>query len=921
MGKKLGDGILSTIKMIVGTILGYLGVLMNILGSVMGVLASILVVCMIVGICVYVKVLPMFTEAREAVFDKMVNMSETDFIMNEDTVIYDKNGDKVGSINTGRYKYVSISKISPYIYDGYIAVEDKRFKTHGGVDLLATMRAGVSLLRHNGEITQGGSTITQQVIKNNLLTQEKTFTRKIAEILLAPTVEAKFGKDKIMEYYCNSNFYGNNCYGVGAASKYYFGKKADELEPEEAALLIGLSNSPSAYDPVRHPEAARKKRDSVLETMYHEGVISKKQYARSLKVKIDPVQMQEKSNSESYVVSYAVHCAAISLMEQENFAFQYTFKDKADYESYQSKYGETYSKKCELIRDGGYKIYTSIDMNKQKKLQKAVDNGLAYNTEMNEDGTKYAMQGAAVCVDNQTNYVVAVVGGRGEQDAYNRAYLAARQSGSSIKPLIDYTPAFESGVYSPSSVINDHKIENGPSNAGGGYHGNIHLREAVQRSLNTVAWQVLETITPEYGLSFLDKMRFHNLSYVDNGNMALSLGGFTQGVRVVDMAKGFSTLANMGTYSDRTCIKKIEHVGEGTVYEDAETKSRVYSEDAAWMMTDVLKGVLNESWGTGRALKLDGGQIAAGKTGTTNSSKDVWFCGYTAYYTTVVWAGYDTPKAMPGIYGASVPGVIWKNYMNDIHRKKTPVDFADPSETLVLARYDGSGKIIEGTEKSPTGKRAAGMDYFSTQILEDTSNYASSLKDKAQQKKVEKKLKKFEAMTVDTLDQYYDFILAYREVSEMISAIEDDDIRKSYMTRCKDKYDSLKDETVDWADVVAAKEEAQKAANEETARETANKAKKEQERETKEARISLAKTKLKALTGYDYQPENMQSILDAALKAVNKCKKYTEYSSLYSQYMTYKANLEALPTKDEYDREHGSGDGAQTTPAPDDNAA
>ena len=130
MGKKLGDGILSTIKMIVGTILGYLGVLMNILGSVMGVLASILVVCMIVGICVYVKVLPMFTEAREAVFDKMVNMSETDFIMNEDTVIYDKNGDKVGSINTGRYKYVSISKISPYIYDGYIAVEDKRFKTH-----------------------------------------------------------------------------------------------------------------------------------------------------------------------------------------------------------------------------------------------------------------------------------------------------------------------------------------------------------------------------------------------------------------------------------------------------------------------------------------------------------------------------------------------------------------------------------------------------------------------------------------------------------------------------------------------------------------------------------------------------------------------------------------------------------------------
>ena len=252
------------LQAVAGLLGGYLGIVSTILGTMLGILASILVVCLIAGICIYVKVLPMFTEAREVVFDNLVNMTEEDFIMNEDTQVFDNRGNKIGSVNAGRFKYTKISKISPYIYNGYIAVEDKRFKTHGGVDLLATMRASVALLKNRGQITQGGSTITQQVIKNNLLSQEQTFTRKVAEILLAPTVEQKFGKDKIMEFYCNSNYYGNRCYGVSAASKYYFGKKPADLEPAEAAMLIGLSNSPSAYNPVANPKTARKKRNEVL---------------------------------------------------------------------------------------------------------------------------------------------------------------------------------------------------------------------------------------------------------------------------------------------------------------------------------------------------------------------------------------------------------------------------------------------------------------------------------------------------------------------------------------------------------------------------------------------------------------------------------------------------------------------------------
>ena len=891
-------------RIIAGVIGSYAGVISNIIGTAMGILASVMVIGGIVGLCVYVKVLPMFTEAREEVFDKLVHLSEDDFVMKEDTVVYDSKGKQVGSVNAGSYKYVKINDVSPYIYEGYIAVEDKRFKTHGGVDLVATMRAGVSLLKHNMEITQGGSTITQQVIKNNLLTQNKSYTRKIAEILLAPTIESKFTKAQIMEFYCNSNFYGNKCYGVGAASKYYFGKKCADLEPHEAAMLIGLSNSPASYNPVLHPKAALKKRNSVLRIMCKEGVITPKEYKSALKKKLNIKQFSEKGGSkESYVMSYAIHCAAISLMEKENFKFQYVFDSKEDYQKYNKQYSKVYSEKIESIRSGGYKLYTSINMKKQKKLQKAVDNGLSFNKEKDGDTGKYALQGAAVCINNETNYVEAIVGGRGKNDQYNRAYLAARQSGSAIKPLIDYTPGFESGMYSPSTIVNDHKFANGPSNAGGGYHGNVRIREAVARSLNTVAWQVLDNITVKYGLSFLDKLHFHNISYIDNDNMALSLGGFTEGVRVVDMAKGFSTLANNGSYSDRTCIKKIEHVSDGVVYKNNNEKDQVYSQDAAWMMTDVLKGVFNESYGTGRKLKLDNGQICAGKTGTTNSSKDVWFCGYTKYYTTVVWAGYDTPRAMPGASGASIPGVIWKDYMDDIHKKLKPEDFIMPS-TISLAKYDGNGNIIEGTAISGSSKRTYGMDYFSKTILSEKADEVQVLKDKKYQKEVLKKLKNFEKIYISNIADYYDLENDYKELTDMISSIMDDDVRTDYAVRARNKYDSLKDETVSWKKVVKAYEKQQKEENERLVEKKKNDSERALKNQIYKNKIELARTRIKRMHGYLYQPSNMQILIDSAKEALDACKGYSEYYNLKAMFDMYKKELEELPVKGESNRKN-----------------
>ncbi|HBI62227.1 MAG TPA: peptidoglycan glycosyltransferase, partial [Lachnospiraceae bacterium] len=488
------------------------------------------------------------------------------------------------------------------------------------------------------------------------------------------------------------------------------------------------------------------------------------------------------------------------------------------------------------------------------------------------------------------------VGGRGTKDAYNRAYLSARQSGSSIKPLIDYTPGFESGVYSPSTLMVDKPIENGPKNSGGSYRGAVRVREAVARSINTIAWQVLETITPKYGMSFLDKMHFHNLSYIDNDNLALSLGGFTEGVRVVDMAKGYATLANGGSYSDRTCIKKIERVSDGTVYKNAEEEIQVYSGDAAWMMTDVLKGVFNEPYGTGHALKLENKQICAGKTGTANSGKDVWFCGYTKYYTTVVWAGYDTPRAMPGATGASVTGKIWKSYMDEIHKTLEPLDFTVP-ETICLAKYNKDGAIVEGTETSGEKKRTGGKDYFSTKILSEKAEYATKLKDKKQEKAVRKRLRAFEKMTLESLSDYYAFNEAYEELGDMIAALEDDTVRKNFMKRLKGKYESLKEENVNWSKAAAEYAKAQQEEYEALAKEHQQAAEAARAKQLRESRIKLARARIKKLRTYKYLPSNSEELIAKAREAVEACKNYSEYASLKSSLEKNAAYLRSLPIK------------------------
>ena len=853
--------------------------------GVLSVFTAAFLIMAAAGLILYAAVKPELDKCREIAYDKLAQMDRSDFSMLSDTVIYDKDGKQIGLINAGHYQYMDINHISMNLQNGYIAQEDRRFKNHNGVDWIATFRAGLALIKHGGEVTQGGSTITQQVIKNTYLTQERTFTRKIVEILLAPELEKKYSKADIMEFYCNTNFYGHRCYGVEAASLYYFGKHAEDLAPEEAAVLIGISNSPSAYDPVSHPDASKNKRDDVLKSMNEVGYLSNEDYEKAVSSPLKIVQKETEGTDENYQSSYAIHCAALELMKMDGFEFQYTFDNKEDYTLYSERYTAAYSEQSDRIRAGGFQIYTSLDSGLQAVLQTQIDASLSGFTELQENG-KFALQGAGVIVDNKTNYVTAIVGGRGADDPFNRAYLSARQPGSTIKPLIDYGPAFDTGEYYPTRMVNDHKWEKGPSNSGRRYFGNVTVREALNRSLNTVAWQILEDIGIDFGLSYLGEMEFQKLSYVDNQVPSLSIGGFTNGVRVVDMAKGYSTLANGGVYNDRTCIVKILHEKESELTKDMTPFAKqVYRSDSAFMLTDVLKGTFTSPYGTGRGLGLENDMPAAGKTGTTNSSKDTWFCGYTPYYTAAVWVGYDIPRNMPGIYGATYAGKIWKNVMDEIHQGLPPLDWEQPD--TVERRADETNGI---------------EDYFST-----TAQFRAqqSLHEKEQAALLEELTQEAEAFCareIRSVEDTYTVKDEYASITSRLPLLDDGEQRALLLEQTEQRYDYFVSIISQMGDEIRRHEE-QKAAEEKKAREEAakeaEKQRLEEDKATKKNSFLLA---LETVEELEYQREDAERLVNDAIDKLSLIAGDPEADALSDRLQTAISRISTLPTAEEWEK-------------------
>ena len=873
----------SLMRALSGFFVSLFGILGWLFQSILHILTCGLVLCGLIGLLVYAKVRPELDHCREVAYDKLAQMQRQDFHMLSDTEIYDKNDQLIGLINAGHYEYVPISQISMNLQNAYIAQEDRRFKSHTGVDWIATFRAGLALIKNRGEITQGGSTITQQVVKNTYLTQEQSFTRKIVEILLAPEIEKKYSKADIMEFYCNTNFYGNHCYGVEAASRYYFGKDASDLESYEAAVLVGISNSPTAYNPVRNPEASLKKRNDVLHSMLEVGYLTEDAYNNAISQPLSIVQEEGEGSDENYMSSYAIHCAALALMKLDNFQFQYIFKDKSDYDTYMENYQATYTEKADDIRAGGYRIYTTLDQDLQTALQSQLDNVLSPYTELQDNG-KYALQGAGVIVDNMTNSVVAVVGGRGTEDVYNRAYLSARQPGSTIKPLIDYAPAFDTGEYYPARLVDDHKWADGPSNSGGSYYGNVSVREALNRSLNTVAWQILTDIGVDYGLNYLGEMEFQKLTYIDNGVPSLSIGGFTNGVRVVDMAKGYSTLANGGVYNDQTCIRRIDHEHNGELTKNLKPHSQVvYQQDSAYMLTDILKGTLTEAYGTGYGLALENGMPAAGKTGTTNSSKDTWFCGYTRYYTTAIWVGYDTPRAMPGIYGKTYAGKIWKQVMDQIHEGKEPLDWEQPA-------------TVEMTTDSKSGI----TDLFSATLHERAEQ---SLHDKEQRKleeDLETAVTAFEDKTIETVEDTYWVKEQYQSIISKLNLMDGSDKRTELlerMTKRNEEFAPIISEMQDTITLYEAQKAKEKAEAQKKAEEDAITARKNQEIQTRKNTFLSA---LRDVENLEYQSSDAESLVQNAINKLSLVETYEEAASYKERLQKAIDRIATLPTESEW---------------------
>ncbi len=608
---------------------------------------------------------------KEAV--RMVRESdEYTFVPSQTSIIYDADGDVISYIK-GEKKadYVEYEDIPADFVTAMISIEDKRYYKHDGIDYVAILRSAKAIIETKS-LSQGGSTITMQLARNIYLTSEKSWERKIKEMFIAAELEKLYSKNKIMEYYLNNIYFSNGYYGIKAACNGYFNCELNELSLSQIAFLCAIPNSPSYYDPIENYDNTIARRDRILKNMYEDGKINESAYLAAIheSIELELEVSSEQSVRNNYVDTYVYYCATRALMELEGFEFQEYFSSEEEKKEYYEVYDELYADCQKQIFAEGYKIYTSIEMDKQEALQDSVNKVLSGYTAVNEEGV-YKLQGAAVCIDNDTGMVVAIVGGR-EQDigiyTLNRAYQSFRQPGSSIKPLIVYTPFFENGK-TPDTLVLDAEIEGGPKASY--YRGEVTTRYAVEQSLNTVAWSLYEQITPAAGLQYLKKMHFSKIVSRDYVT-ATALGGFTKGMSALEMAAGYATLENDGVYRTPTCVQRIVDTDNNIVYINEQQGEKIYKETAARMMTDVLKTAMIS--GTGKYACLEE-MPCAGKTGTTNDNKDGWFVGYTRYYTTSVWVGCDIPEEIKELQGASYPAQIWKSFMTYANEGLVPMEF------------------------------------------------------------------------------------------------------------------------------------------------------------------------------------------------------------------------------------------------------
>lgn len=626
--------------------------------------------------------------------------------------VYDINGKEIakltGSENIDRI-YVSFSDIkSTYIDEAIMAIEDERFLEHSGIDVKRIASAVISALLSDGSPSHGGSTITQQTIKLMSGQDQRSAQRKVQEWYRAMWFEQEMTKDEIMDYYVNLAPMGNNYIGVQAAAKNYFGKDAKELNLAECALLAGLPKSPSYYNPLRESgkrNALRRMR-IVLGKMHELEMITDDEYNAALNTElVFKASVQSSSTPiNSYFVEYAVSEVITDLQEQRNISR---------------------SLATTLVYNRGYQIYTTLEPDVQSVMDEAFMTQSLFqsNPEALEDLPEKPQAGMVV-INVQTGAIAGMQGGYGPKTAnlvYNRATEAYRQPGSSIKPLIAYAPALEIGYLAPGTIYDDKEsfldpanpTTRWPRNADGKYSGKMTVRRAITSSRNTIAVQVWTDIGADTALWFLKQV---GIDRTNEAYPATAVGAFEIGPSPLQMASAFATFPREGVYCEPYAYTKVLDSSGNVVLEKHPMERSVYSEITAYLMSDMMMGVITGGTASGHVhtiQNIDGESISvAGKTGTTDDYKDRWFCGFTPYYSTAVWYGYDNhlrSTVVPKGEDRNSAMKIWDFVMQRIHANLPGASFVRPEGIISRTICIDSGQLA--TEHCKAAGTAV-TDYF-----------------------------------------------------------------------------------------------------------------------------------------------------------------------------------------------------------------
>lgn len=641
--------------------------------------------------------------------DLIINLDEYKENQNQTSFIYayDKAGNTVEIARLHGEEdrvWVDLDDMSPYMAKAFIALEDTRFETHGGVDWIRTI--GVIVVPEN--LGQGGSTITQQLIKNLTNNKEVTVVRKFNEILTALNLEEHYDKDAIIEAYLNTLYLGNGCYGVKTASEEYFGKDVSELNAAECAVIASITQYPTKWNPLINPENNRKRQLSCLEKMKTEGYLTEEEYNEAVNFELIF------TNSENYVPDEDEEEKSKKDTENTVDSFYVDYVRQCVQEDLMEEYGYSKQQAQDKILYGGLKIYAAVDLEVQETLEDVYVNRKSFPEiySDDEDHEGEPVQSAMTIMD-YSGRVVAIVGEAGEKSGplcLNRAANSYRQPGSTIKPLATYAPAIEMNIYNYSSMIKDYAIpvqgKLWPHNVDKSYGsgGNVTVEYAIQQSLNTVPARVINyDVGIDNSFEFVrDRFKLSKLDEEEDRTLApLATGALTYGTTTVEMAAAYATFGNGGYYYEPYSYYKVTNSQGTEILLSNENSSlkreQVLSEETSDIMCELLQTVDTSYYGTASNVRKF--QIMA-KTGTTTSDKDRWFCAGTPYYVAAVWVGFDHPETL----GVSVNpgGKIFMRVFNEIHENLPEKEFPKSTKTIEKRYCRVTGKLA-GSNCSSTG--------------------------------------------------------------------------------------------------------------------------------------------------------------------------------------------------------------------------